>query len=178
MEIQKVQVLTLRMESYIIREASSGKYTARDIMQNLELDVKLRTTYTSKGKFAFTTETNGEHVIYISAIHKDSEWYSNEQLKVHLDILVGDHAIDYEQVVNSDNLNDIELRIRQLTDQADQITRELAYQRHRESIFREISESTNVRVLWWAAAQFLLLIIIGFWQIRHLKVFFEAKKLV
>ncbi|OAF63928.1 hypothetical protein A3Q56_08370 [Intoshia linei] len=35
--------LTSRMESHIIRGASSGQYTARDIMQNLELDVKLRT---------------------------------------------------------------------------------------------------------------------------------------
>ncbi|OAF66525.1 hypothetical protein A3Q56_05749, partial [Intoshia linei] len=35
--------LTSRTESHIIREALVGQYTARDIMQNLELDVKLRT---------------------------------------------------------------------------------------------------------------------------------------
>ncbi|OAF66279.1 hypothetical protein A3Q56_05992 [Intoshia linei] len=35
--------LTSKMESHIIRDASSGQYTARKIIQNLELDVKLRT---------------------------------------------------------------------------------------------------------------------------------------
>jgi len=48
----------------------------------------------------------------------------------------------------------------------------------REDRFRETSESTNQRVLWWAIAQTLLLVTVGFWQMRHLRGFFEAKKLV
>ena len=53
-----------------------------------------------------------------------------------------------------------------------------AYQRTREATFREISESTNVRVLWWSIAQGAVLVITGYLQLRHLKGFFEAKKLV
>jgi len=49
---------------------------------------------------------------------------------------------------------------------------------YREDRFRTTSESTNQRVLWWAIAQTLLLVIVGFWQMRHLRSFFEAKKLV
>jgi len=48
----------------------------------------------------------------------------------------------------------------------------------REDRFRATSESTNQRVLWWAMAQTFLLVIVGFWQMRHLRSFFEAKKLV
>lgn len=48
----------------------------------------------------------------------------------------------------------------------------------REERFRATSESTNQRVLWWALAQTLILLCTGFWQMRHLKGFFEAKKLV
>jgi len=48
----------------------------------------------------------------------------------------------------------------------------------REDRFRTTSESTNQRVLWWAVAQTFLLVIVGFWQMRHLRSFFEAKKLV
>nr|XP_006632142.1 PREDICTED: transmembrane emp24 domain-containing protein 9 [Lepisosteus oculatus] len=44
--------------------------------------------------------------------------------------------------------------------------------------FRQTSESTNQRVLWWSIIQTLILVAIGFWQMRHLKSFFEAKKLV
>lgn len=49
---------------------------------------------------------------------------------------------------------------------------------YREDRFRTTSESTNQRVLWWAIAQTLLLVVVGFWQMRHLRSFFEAKKLV
>ncbi|XP_059864260.1 transmembrane emp24 domain-containing protein 9 isoform X2 [Delphinus delphis] len=48
----------------------------------------------------------------------------------------------------------------------------------REERFRQTSESTNQRVLWWSILQTLILVAIGVWQMRHLKSFFEAKKLV
>ncbi|VDP33509.1 unnamed protein product [Schistosoma mattheei] len=48
----------------------------------------------------------------------------------------------------------------------------------REESFRSLSESTNRRVTWWSVAQLVLLICIGFWQMRHLRAFFQAKKLV
>ncbi|KAH0622990.1 hypothetical protein JD844_030875 [Phrynosoma platyrhinos] len=49
---------------------------------------------------------------------------------------------------------------------------------YREERFRMTSESTNQRVLWWSIAQTVILILTGIWQMRHLKSFFEAKKLV
>jgi len=49
---------------------------------------------------------------------------------------------------------------------------------YREERFRQTSESTSQRVLWWAVAQTVILILTGIWQMRHLKGFFEAKKLV
>ena len=48
----------------------------------------------------------------------------------------------------------------------------------REATFREISESTNQRVLWWSIAQALVLVVTAWWQVHHLKSFFQAKKLV
>lgn len=48
----------------------------------------------------------------------------------------------------------------------------------REERFRSVSESTNQRVLWWSIIQTIILVTTGFWQMRHLKSFFEAKKLV
>jgi uncharacterized beta-barrel protein YwiB (DUF1934 family) len=57
-------------------------------------------------------------------------------------------------------------------------SKEQNYQRYREERFRATSDSTNQRVLWWSVAQLLVLITAGFWQMRHLRGFFEAKKLV
>ena len=48
----------------------------------------------------------------------------------------------------------------------------------REERFRQVSDSTNARVLWWSLGQTVILIFMGIWQMRHLKSFFEAKKLV
>ena len=49
---------------------------------------------------------------------------------------------------------------------------------YREERFRQTSESTNQRVLWWSLGQTCILVLMGAWQMRHLKSFFEAKKLV
>ncbi|RZF43051.1 hypothetical protein LSTR_LSTR001229 [Laodelphax striatellus] len=98
--------------------------------------------------------------------------------RVHLDIQVGEHAIDYANVAQKEKLTELQLRVRQLLDQVEQISKEQNYQRYREERFRSTSESTNQRVFWWSLAQLVILICMGLWQMRHLKSFFEAKKLV
>ena len=65
-------------------------------------------------------------------------WWNNSILtllpffsfqRVHLEILVGEHANDYAQIAAKDKLTELQLRMRQLLDQIDQITKEQAYQR-------------------------------------------------
>lgn len=132
---------------------------------------------------------------------------------MHLDIQVGEHAVDYNQIAQKEKLSELQLRLRQLLDQVEQITKEQNYQRvsvtlkpffsndynffsfflylflrflkkflfyfqYREERFRQTSESTNSRVLWWSLTQTCILICMGTWQMKHLKSFFEAKKLV
>lgn len=46
-----------------------------------------------------------------------------------MNIQVGEHAVDYQQIVAKDKLNDLQLRLRQLMDQVEQINKEQAYQR-------------------------------------------------
>lgn len=50
---------------------------------------------------------------------------------MHLDIQVGEHAVDYANVAQKDKLSELQLRIRQLLDQVHQITKEQSYQRVR-----------------------------------------------
>lgn len=49
---------------------------------------------------------------------------------------------------------------------------------YREERFRQTSESTHRRVFWWSLTQTVVVLIMGAWQMKHLKSFFEAKKLV
>jgi hypothetical protein len=132
--------------------------------------------YSSEGKFSFTSHTPGEHVICLYS--NSSRWFAGSQLRVHLDIQVGEHAINYGEVAQKEKLSELQLRVRQLQDQVEQITKEQNYQRYREERFRGTSENTNSRVLWWSLAQTAVLLVMGLWQMKHLKGFFEAKKLV
>jgi hypothetical protein len=133
-------------------------------------------TYAAEGRFTFTSSNAGEHII---CLHSNSSIrFGGTQLRVHLSISIGERANDYEQIAAKDKLTELQLRVRQLLDQVEQISKEQNYQRYREERFRETSDSTNQRVLYWALAQTLILVATGLWQMRHLKSFFEAKKLV
>jgi len=46
-----------------------------------------------------------------------------------LDISVGEHANDYQEIAAKDKLTELQLRIRQLLDQVEQISKEQNYQR-------------------------------------------------
>ena len=49
--------------------------------------------------------------------------------RVHLDIQVGEHAVDYAHVAQKEKLSELQLRVRQLLDQTEQISKEQNYQR-------------------------------------------------
>ncbi|KAI6189470.1 Transmembrane emp24 domain-containing protein eca [Aphelenchoides bicaudatus] len=132
--------------------------------------VILSKLYTYEGRFTFTSHTPGEHLICLYS--NSTAWFSGAQLRLESTLQ------DYAQVAAKDKLNELQLRIRQLLDQVEQITKEQNYQRYREERFRQTSESTNSRVLWWSVIQTVVLLVAGAWQMRHLKGFFEAKKLV
>lgn len=86
--------------------------------------------------------------------------------------------MNYDEVATKEKLTDMQLRMRKLLEHVEQINKEQDYQRLREERFRYTSESTNARVLWWSLGQVIIVLVIGFLQMRHLKSFFEAKKLV
>ncbi|XP_060072861.1 transmembrane emp24 domain-containing protein eca-like [Ylistrum balloti] len=169
----KVEILDNNINDYVPTVYGLGMHVE---IRDPEDKVVMSRTYAAEGRFTFTSHLAGEHVV---CLHSNSTaWFSSGQLRVHLDIQVGEHAVDYSQIQAKDKLSELQLRIRQLLDQVEQITKEQNYQRYREERFRQTSESTNQRVLWWSIAQTLILLLTGFWQMRHLKSFFEAKKLV
>lgn len=145
-------------------------------VKNADGKLLLSRVYSFEGRISFTSQTPGEHVICLYS--NTTKWIGGTQLRVHLDIQVGEHAIDYANVAQKEKLTELQLRVRQLLDQVEQISKEQNYQRYREERFRSTSESTNQRVFWWSLAQLVILICMGLWQMRHLKSFFEAKKLV
>ncbi|KFO25692.1 Transmembrane emp24 domain-containing protein 11 [Fukomys damarensis] len=102
----------------------------------------------------------------------------NVQRRIHLDIRVGEHDLDVTIAQAKDKVNEVTFKLEHLIEQIEQILKEQNYQRDREENFRMTSEDTNSNVLWWALAQTLIFISVGIFQIKYLKDFFIAKKLV
>lgn len=120
--------------------------------------------FAESGRFAFNTHEPGEHTICMHT--NSSRWFGGQEVRVHLDIRIGEASNDYDKIQKKERLSQVETRLYQLLAQARQISNEQAYQRTREATFREISESTNVRVLWWSIGQALILVLVGYLQYR------------
>jgi hypothetical protein len=168
-----VELFDPQQETFIKSPPGLGMHVE---VRDPESKTLMSRTYASEGRFTFSSAVPGEHVICLYA--NSSAWFGGGILRVHLLIEVGERANDYQEIATRDKLSELELRIRQLLDQVEHIGKEQNYQRNREERFRSTSENTNQRVLWWSVAQTLLLLVIGLWQIKHLRGFFEAKKLV
>lgn len=68
-------------------------------------------------------------------------------------------------------------KLNELNKKVADIQREQRYMREVEEQFRDLSEATNARAVWYCIAQIVVLVAAGVWQMRHLKVYFEDKKL-
>ena len=65
-----------------------------------------------------------------------------------------------------------------MNDRVVDIRKEQAYFKQREADLRNQSELANANVMWFSVLQTAVLIGSGLWQIKHLKSFFKAKKMV
>jgi len=132
---------------------------------------------TPQGRFAFTTQTPGEHRMCFTTA--GGRWFGTRQrTRLFLDIETGGSAVDYEELEKQEQLGELGVRIRKINDRIKDIRAEQNYQRNREIAFRDTSESTNSRVMWWSILQTAVLVACGLWQISHLRSFFKTKKLV
>ncbi|KAM4621529.1 transmembrane emp24 domain-containing protein 11 [Polymixia lowei] len=134
--------------------------------------------YGKYGKFTFTSHASGQHFLCFQTNSTKFSVFAGERLKLHLDVQMGEHSIDPTAEKAKDNLQLMESSLTHLIDQMMYITRQQEYQRVKEETFRQISEDTNSNVLWWAVVQTSILLSVGLWQMKRLKDFFIAKKLV
>ncbi|KAF8159722.1 emp24/gp25L/p24 family/GOLD-domain-containing protein [Crassisporium funariophilum] len=124
------------------------------------------------GKFTFTSHEAGDHSICISTNY--TSWFSHTHIRLHLDIVVGSTKPDLEH--DRSHVNELATKIRDLNQKLEDIRREQQYQREREADYRDLSESTNSRAVWYSLAQITVLLATCAWQLRHLKRFFEDRK--
>lgn len=139
------------------------------------------------GRFAWTSTDAGHYKICLSVKTKDASSIqvknnanrgeASHKYKFHFEVTVGEESRNYAKMMKSNHLTNMEVEVLKLTDRMKDVTRELKYQNKREEEFRNTSESTNTRVMWWSVLQMVVMLVSAGFQSYHLKRFFEAKKL-
>jgi p24 family protein alpha len=120
------------------------------------------------GRFTFTSHDADDHSICLSTNYSSTWFGPIAHIRLYLDIVVGstkpnaDHDRSHVSVLAS--------RLRDLNIKIEDIRREQQYQREREADFRDLSETTNSRAVWYSLAQIAVLVSTCAWQLRHLRV--------
>ncbi|KAG1769535.1 emp24/gp25L/p24 family/GOLD-domain-containing protein [Suillus placidus] len=134
--------------------------------------VVTKTRGPSDGRFTFTSHESGDHSICISTNY--TSWWSSTHIKLYLDIVVGTMKPDIES--DRTHIGELSSKLRDLNQKLEEIRREQQYQREREADFRDLSENTNSKAVWYSVLQIGVLIATCTWQLRHLKRFFADKR--
>ncbi|KIK37896.1 hypothetical protein CY34DRAFT_809903 [Suillus luteus UH-Slu-Lm8-n1] len=134
--------------------------------------VVTKTRGPSDGRFTFTSHESGDHSICISTNY--TSWWSSTHIKLYLDIVVGTTKPDIES--DRTHIGELSSKLRDLNQKLEDVRREQQYQREREADFRNLSENTNSKAVWYSVLQIGVLIATCTWQLRHLKRFFADKR--
>lgn len=151
------------MQRFVVKDDMAIHISVREVRED---HVVTSSRGPPEGKFAFTSHEPGDHKICMQALF---DGRTPQQIRMHLDIIIGDAKPDNSHRDKS-HVNDLAQRVRDLNAQLRDIRREQQYQREREAEFRNLSESTNSRALWWSSIQLITLLSACVWQLRHLRV--------
>ncbi|KAK0467334.1 uncharacterized protein EV420DRAFT_1626607 [Desarmillaria tabescens] len=130
-------------------------------------DSVVRTKGPSEGRFTFTSHDAGDHSICLSTNY--TSWFSSTHIRLYLDIVVGKTKGNIEQ--DRSHVSELAAKVRDLNQKLEDIRREQA------ADYRNLSEATNARAVWYSVAQIMVLILTCAWQLRHLKRFFEDRQM-
>ncbi|THH02677.1 hypothetical protein EW026_g209 [Hermanssonia centrifuga] len=134
----------------------------------------VRTRGPHDSRFTFTSHEAGDHSICLSST-SEASWGTTTHIRLYLDIVVGSTKPDREK--DRSHVTELSSKLRDLNQKLEDIRREQQYQREREANFRNLSETTNSRAVWYSIAQIVVLVLTCAWQLRHLKRFFEDRKM-
>ncbi|TDL26755.1 hypothetical protein BD410DRAFT_895361 [Rickenella mellea] len=125
-------------------------------------------------RFTFTSHESGDHSICLSTNYTTGWFQSNTHIRLYLDVVVGSTKPNVEH--DRSHVSQLSAKIRELNGKLEDIRREQQYQREREADYRDLSEATNSRAVWYSIAQITVLLVTCMWQLRHLRRFFEDRK--
>ncbi|EKC98422.1 ER to transport-related protein [Trichosporon asahii var. asahii CBS 8904] len=153
-------------------EADPGLQVRVNVEDLSSAQVVVNTKGPHTGTFTFSSHEAADHQICLSTEGVGS---GHKHVKMYLDVNVGPSKHDKES--DQRHIGTLAGKLNELNKKVADIQREQRYMREVEEQFRDLSEATNARAVWYCIAQIVVLVAAGVWQMRHLKVYFEDKKL-
>ncbi|KAF5331478.1 hypothetical protein D9758_015499 [Tetrapyrgos nigripes] len=126
----------------------------------------------SEGRFTFTSHESGDHSICLSTNY--TSWFSSTHIRLYLDIVVGSARVDSEH--DRTHVSELSGKIRDLNQKLEDIRREQQYQREREADYRDLSEATNAKAVWYSIAQIVVLVATCMWAVEASEKLFRGQK--
>eukprot|EP00008_Paramoeba_atlantica_P005501 CAMPEP_0201490702 /NCGR_PEP_ID=MMETSP0151_2-20130828/27108_1 /ASSEMBLY_ACC=CAM_ASM_000257 /TAXON_ID=200890 /ORGANISM="Paramoeba atlantica, Strain 621/1 / CCAP 1560/9" /LENGTH=159 /DNA_ID=CAMNT_0047876763 /DNA_START=201 /DNA_END=680 /DNA_ORIENTATION=+ len=132
------------------------------------------------GRDEFGARDFGEYEICFQASpHNKAAWGANKaQYKLTLDIESGAEAIDYDKLANAEDLTNIQVTLRHISNQLRGLKKRQSYSRQLAVEHSELAEMTNDQIVYWSVIETLVLIGLSVYQVHYLKKFFVSKKIV
>uniref|UniRef100_A0A3Q2QLN9 Transmembrane emp24 domain-containing protein 9 n=1 Tax=Fundulus heteroclitus TaxID=8078 RepID=A0A3Q2QLN9_FUNHE len=190
--IEEIPADTVVIGGYWTRLYDEPKDEYLPATQHLNISVAARApddqlilshTKGSKGKFNFTSVSSGEHKICLQP-NLSQPLSAGLIVVVYMDIQSGQRTINYTEVHERDRLTVLQLRVRQLADQVQQIQKELIYQKvcnavggtaifhtciflkqsfsghlqSREEDFRATNRHIYMWIYWWPILRFVFVV--------------------
>uniref|UniRef100_B3P044 GG14805 n=2 Tax=Drosophila erecta TaxID=7220 RepID=B3P044_DROER len=153
-----------------VEDSSSGGFMPAPPLLGMHVEVRdsmdkvvLSRVYKSEARLKFTTHWPGDHQICLQS--NSSAWFEGALLRVHLDIETGERTVDYENVRRLYNLDSMQLRILQLKNQAEDISRNQNYQRFQMERFRRTCDNIYFNIVCFSVAQVVILLLL--WGIQY-----------
>ena len=132
------------------------------------------------GSIEYVTDVDGDHLYCMSKPVNPDDPPGTQNVPVRFKILVnyGYGDAHYQKIAKEQEFDAVNLDIRKLNDMMDLAIMEADYQKYKEMEYHEDTEKMNAATLWWPVAQIGILVLIGVFQVRHLKSFFKTNKLI
>lgn len=125
----------------------------------------------SIGHVDFTADSDGSYSICFDLA-------GDSPIRMQLQINYGYDSEYYEKISKEQNFDKINMEVHKLNDHMTMILNEADYQKHKEIHYHKQTEQMNSAALWWPMVQIGILVLVGVFQVSHLKNFFKNTKLV
>lgn len=145
---------------------------------NIEVFSKHVDEKNHKGAVAYLPEMDGNHKVCIRC--ESSNWFRSEQLKWKLSIDTGNLSehLDVDSIASKDEANYVEEFINSLINKANIQISEGEYEFVKQEKFLQQALSVNKRIVVYSIIQLLLVLIISYISVVHMKSFLRKQRII